>query len=151
MKVLITSLVICLVTGGLFLIPQQKVPPNILKAFTERFPDIKASNWENEGNGTWEAEFKIRKLEYSVLFDQNGRWLETEHAIQKSEVPRQVLLALAQAFPEHEVEEMESLETPDGQRYEFELENGAMKLEVLMDEQGSILKKESGEEEDEND
>ncbi len=71
------------------------VPPaNVIAAFKEKFPDAQDIDWEQEKNGTWEAEFGENKVGMSASFTAEGQWLETETTIHVTELPGAVQAAL---------------------------------------------------------
>lgn len=129
---------------------KDKVPQAVKDAFAKKFPTAKKVDWEKENDKEWEAEFKLNKVEYSANFLQDGTWKETEHEIKESEIPQAVLTSLKSNFPGYEIEEAEISETAEGTVYEFEIEKGKSEMEVTIDSNGKVIKKQS-EEESEND
>jgi len=128
-----------------------KVPQVVKEAFAKKFPAIKKVDWEKENNTEWEAEFKINKVEYSANFLENGTWQETEHEVKPNEVPQNILSSLKSKFPVYEIEEAEISETTEGTFYEFEIEKGKDEWEVTLDSNGKVVKKQSEEEEENED
>ena len=127
------------------------VPANIKTAFSKKFPKATKVKWEKENDKEWEAEFKINGKEYSANFNTNENWLETEYKIKKSEIPTAVINTLDNEFADYEIEETEISETVDGKVYEFELEKNETDMEVTIDPNGKVLKKEVKTEDDEKD
>ena len=127
-----------------------EVPAPVKEAFTKRFPAAKEVKWEKENDVSIEAEFKIGKTEYSAIFDQTGKWLETETEIKKNELPEVVLSAIAKEFSGLKIEEAEKSETPDqGMLYEVKLEKKEITYAVQFSSTGKVLKKEEGKESEE--
>ena len=89
-------------------------------------------------------------MEYSANFLEDGSWQETEHELEISEVPQNVLNALKSNFPNYEIEEAEMAETPAGILYEFEIEKGNEELEIAIDANGKVVKQSLKEDEDED-
>ncbi|EIJ39311.1 Protein of unknown function (DUF2874) [Galbibacter orientalis DSM 19592] len=127
---------------------QEKVPQTVKNAFAKKFPTAKKVDWGKESNDEWEAEFKMDNREYSANFLQNGTWMETEHEIEKSEVPNTVISSLKSNFPGYDIESAEMTETTDGKFYEFEIEKGNSEMEVVIDNNGKVVKKYSEEDEE---
>jgi uncharacterized membrane protein YkoI len=128
-------------------------PENVAKAFTQKFPDAKSVKWDKENDTEWEAEFKLNGEEYSANFSTDGTWKETEHEIEKSDVPANVKQTLDSEFVGYKIEEAEISETAEGSVYEFELEKGETEMEVAISPDGKVVEKEvkAEEEEDEED
>ena len=117
-------------------------PQKVRKAFAKKFPNIKKVKWEKESDTEWEGEFKMKGIEYSANYLQDGTWQETEHEIKKKSIPANIKTTLKTEFSDYEIEEAEISETKDGSVYEFELEMGEEELEVVIDTNGRVLKKE---------
>ncbi|WP_194852411.1 PepSY-like domain-containing protein [Nonlabens antarcticus] len=129
---------------------KDKVPQVVKETFMKKFPTAKKVDWEKESETEWEAEFKMNKMEYSANFLEDGTWKETEHEIDISEVPQVVMASLNFNFSGYEIEEAEISETSSGSVYEFEMEKGESELEVAIDDNGKVVRKENLEEEDED-
>ena len=126
------------------------VPAKVKTAFEQKFPTAKKVKWDKENEIEWEAEFKMNSKEYSANFNSDGKWMETEYEIKKSDIPSAVKSSLDSDFKGYKIEEAEISETADGKVYEFELEKGKTDIEVAISTDGSILKKEEKKENDEN-
>ena len=118
------------------------VPKEVTSAFSQKFPNASKVKWSMENNKEWEAEFKIDNKKYSANFDIKGVWLETEYKINKNEIPASVKTTLQKEFKGYKIEESEISETALGKVYEFELEKGESELEVAIDLNGKVVKKE---------
>lgn len=129
---------------------EAEAPQKVKDAFAQKFPSATNVEWDRESDTEWEAEFKLNGKEHSSNFMQDGTWVETEFEISKSEVPQMVMDALNTNFEGYEIEEMERSETADGTVYEFVIEKEESEMEVVIDSNGKILKKENKQEEDEN-
>jgi uncharacterized membrane protein YkoI len=140
--ILVIGLVFAAVTTiGFTSEDQDKVPQAVKDAFAQKFPTAEKVDWDKESATEWEAEFKMNTLEYSANFLEDGTWKETEHEIDEAEIPQVVITALRSNFPGYEIEETEMAETPQGTVYEFEIENGKTEMEVAIDPNGKVLKK----------
>lgn len=127
-------------------------PENVVKAFTQKFPDAKSVKWDKENETEWEAEFKLKGEEYSANFSTDGTWKETEHEIETSAIPANVKQTLDNEFAGYKIEEAEISETVEGTVYEFELEKDKTEMEVAISPDGKVVKKEvKAEEEEEKD
>jgi hypothetical protein len=127
------------------------VPENVKNAFNKKFPQAKNVHWDKESNTEWEAEFKMNSKNYSANFGTDGTWKETEYEISEKELPETVKNTLNKDFNGYDIENAEITETPDSKAYEVEVEKDEITIEVVIDEQGKIIKqKKVNDEDDEN-
>lgn len=128
------------------------VPAAVKSSFVQKFPDASKVKWDMENENEWEAEFKMDGKEYSANFEVSGVWKETEYEIKKSEIPVLVKTMLDKEFAGYKIEEAEVSETANGKVFEFKLENDETEMEVAIDPNGNVIKKEvkskEGEDED---
>jgi len=125
------------------------VPAKVKTAFEQKFPDAKKVKWEKENEQEWEAEFKMKGIEYSANFDINGSWKETEYEIKKSEIPAAIKTTLESEFADYKIEEAEVSETKEAKVYEVELEKNESEIEVVFTADGKIIKQKEEKEHDE--
>ena len=131
---------------------ESEVPKAVKDSFAKRFPNLKGVEWSKESETEFEAEFKNAGKEQSANFDQAGKWLVTETEIKKADLPQPVQASIAKEFAGFKVEEAEKVETAnDGIQYEVALEKGESNYEVLLSEDGKMLKKEEKKEKDDKD
>ncbi len=123
----------------------QDAPQKVKDAFLKKFPTAKSVKWEKENDTEWEAEFKMDGMEYSSNFTQDGTWQETEHEIKMADVPQNVHNTLRNSYSDFKIKESEISETSAGMAYEFELKNGSKKMEVAINSEGNVVKKEMDE------
>jgi len=151
MKILKTVFVLIFTTVLLaFTASGEEVPKKVKDAFSKKFPTAKSVSWDKESKTEWEAEFKMYNIKYSANFMEDGSWKETEHKIDKNEIPQPVLSGLMNAFKGYKIEGAEISETAKGIVYEFEIEKGKQEMEVVMDASGKIIKKENKSEDEED-
>jgi uncharacterized membrane protein YkoI len=142
-KIIATAILLVGLSGGLIAFGlKTEVPQKVKDAFTQKFPTAKAIKWDKESDSEWEAEFKMNGVEYSANFLADGTWKETEHELAKKEIPAAIYASLMKEFPLYKVEEAEISETKDGSVYEFAIEKGKTEMEVVVDMNGKIVKKE---------
>ncbi|MEZ4804632.1 MAG: PepSY-like domain-containing protein [Bacteroidia bacterium] len=124
-------------------IETEEVPTAVKAAFSAKYPKAQKVEWEAEEDNTYEADFKLYKINYSASFDQTGKWLETETEIKVSELPEAVANAIKTNYPEYKIEEAELVETHDrGTVYEVDIEKGEEAFSLEISSTGTILKKE---------
>ncbi|NIA30691.1 MAG: hypothetical protein GWP06_12365 [Actinobacteria bacterium] len=139
--VIFTSLVAC---------AQTKVPEKVKTAFQTRFPAAKDVEWGKESDTEFEAEFEMNGKEMTANFDVDGKWLETESTLSKDELPAQVLATLRTQFGDYKLTVAEKTEKV-GKPTVFEVKLGKDEtdMEVVMGENGKVVKKEIKSEEKE--
>lgn len=130
---------------------ESKVPVSVNATFTEMFPNATDVEWEMEDEAEWEAEFKSDGKEVEACFSERGEWIETEWEIEKSEIPESILMAINSAYEAWEIDEVEFVESPEFNGYEFELVMGEEEMEVLVTVDGVIILPEMEDEELEED
>ncbi len=135
-------------------IGQTTVPDNVKAAFEKMFPEAKSIKWSVEDSKTWEAEFKMKCKEMSANFDGDGTWLETETEMKARNLPESVLNVVKTEFAGYRIDEACLVESPDMKAYEIGIEKKEAgtetELEILVSEEGKILKKGQVQEEDED-
>ncbi len=129
--------------------PNTQIPENVLSAFSQKFTAATEIKWSRENEKEWEAEFRMQGKEYSANFDNSGTWMETEYAINEEEIPARVKTTLENEFPGYKIEASEISETDGGKMNEFELKKEGALIEVSIDLNGKVVKKEEIKAEDE--
>ncbi|WP_417887663.1 hypothetical protein [Zunongwangia sp.] len=100
------------------------MPTVVKEAFSKKFPTVNRVNWQKEEVNEWEAEFKLKKKEYSANFLDDGTWQETEYEIENNEILEHIVSSVKASFRGYKIEECEVSETNQGVNYEFEIEKG---------------------------
>jgi hypothetical protein len=116
-------------------------PEAVKAAFKQRFPTVTKVSFDKEGNGEYEAEFKMDGVKMSANFTADGTWRETESEIGAAALPATVTKSIAVKYPKATIVGGAKIETADnGTRYEADLKTGLKKAEVLFDESGNVVK-----------
>lgn len=129
---------------------EEEVPEVVKTAFSQKFPAAKKVSWDMESSTEWEAEFKQDGKEYSANFLADGKWQETEHEINKADIPEAIKQTLAQDFVGYEIEEAEISEKSGGSVYELMVEKGEEEWELVFDAGGKLIEKKAIQEDDED-
>jgi hypothetical protein len=130
----------------------QDVPAAVEEAFNQKYPDAKKVAWASEDDG-YEAAFKLKGKKMEAEFDAKGNWLETDTEMKVKDLPEAVTKAIADQFPDAEIEEAERVSTPQwAEAYEVEVEwekeGKEMEMELVFSKDGKLLSKEMGDEDD---
>lgn len=117
------------------------VPPAVKQAVQARFPTAKAVAWKLKTDKNYEAEFTLKGTEIAAKFDATGKWLETESAISRSQVPKAVRTAGAKQFAACKVVERQTVQRCNEERliYELHLEGAKEVLKVWLSADGAVL------------
>lgn len=119
-----------------------EVPTPVKDALKKQYPTAKVEKWEKEG-ANYEAELKINKVESSVVYDSNGKFLEAEIEIKTSELPKAVTEYINKNLAGKKVKEASKISSSDGKiSYEAEVDN----IDYILDSNGTLLKKEEDKE-----
>ena len=116
---------------------EQNVPQIIKDALTEKFPNVKNVKWDKEENN-FEASFKNNNIDNSILFNANGKIIETEIAIEVNQLPKNALQYLKDNFKNEKVKEAAKIITEKGHLiYEVEIKG----KDLFFDENGNFITK----------
>ncbi len=110
-----------------------------------KFPEIKKVEWKLKEDKNYEAEFKQKDVEVAAKFDDKGKWLETETAIGKSDLPKKVLAKILADYKAYEIIETQTVERAGDKPilYEVHLENTDEILKVQFEVSGAMAAKSS--------
>lgn len=119
-------------------VKESDVPAPVKDAFKKQYPSAKAEEWEKEG-ANYEVEFHENKVETSVVYDSNGKFIESEVEIKESELPKGVADYIAKNLPGKKVKEAAKITDAAGKvNFEVEIDN----VDYIFDSNGSLVKKE---------
>ena len=135
---IITGLLLCLRISYAQNLKETKVPTIVLDAFKKEHPEIKNGKWEKEGDN-YEVEFKLNKIENSIVYNANGNWIEKEVEIKPTELPKNALDYFEKNLPGKKIKEACKITAADGKIiYEAEVED----TEYQFYSEGKLLKQE---------
>ncbi len=116
-------------------------PAAVIHAFQTQFPNVDQVSWEKENANEYEATFYAAKIKMSVVYDETGKWIETETAITIVQVPALVIYGFQQHYKDKTIVAIDKIINNKGEtHYEFEFKNGFRTKEVLFDKEGNELK-----------
>jgi len=125
---------------------QKNPPENVKKEFSQKFADARSVKWGSEEANEWEAEFRINGNEMSSCFDNTGKWLETEAEVSAKDLPSAVTNTLKNEFSGFKTGESSTIENPEMKGFEIALKNEETEITVIIGTDGTVLKKESSDE-----
>ena len=127
----------------------EKDVPVVVKTTLEKSFGVKTAKWDKEDEH-YEANFKDKGKETSVVFDASGGILETEVEIKKSELPAAVMATIKNDFADYKIEEVAKIDVKGITSYEVEVEKGEEAYDLIFDVDGTLIKKVKKGEDDED-
>lgn len=112
-----------------------KIPEIVSKSLLSKYPNAKNIKWDKEENN-YEASFESNKIENSVLFNTNGKIIETEVEIITAQLPKSILNYIGKNYKDQKVKEAAKIISEKGiLTYEAEIQG----KDLLFDENGKLL------------
>ena len=120
-------------------VKEKDVPIALKNSLVKNFT-TNSADWNKEG-ANYEASFKERGNEMSVVFDGAGNVVETEKEIKQSELPLPVQNVLKIDYKDYELEEIAIIDSKGTITFETELERGKDSLEIIFNADGKVISK----------
>jgi hypothetical protein len=131
--------------GGAYSQPlsADKVPAEVRDAVKAKFPGADKVEWKLKSDKNYEAEFKLKDVEVAAKFDDKGKWLETETAIEESALPKEVRATAEKEYKGYKIVETQKVERAGDKPILFEVhfENAEEILKVQLERNGTIASK----------
>jgi hypothetical protein len=126
-------------------LPADQVPATVREAFRSKFPAVSGVEWKLKEDKNYEAEFKLKDVEVAAKFNDKGKWLETETAIEQSALPKKVRATISKNYKAYKIIETQKVEFASNKPILFEvhLENAEEILKVQLQGSGAIESKSS--------
>ena len=146
MQRILRILVTCVVLAGGALcepLPAKEVPVKVREAFQAKFPGVDKVEWKLKDDMIYEAEFTLKDVEIAAQFDDKGKWLETESAIEQSALPKEVVATISKEFKGYKIIETQKVERASDKPilYEVHVENAEEILKVQLEKNGTVASK----------
>lgn len=120
--------------------PGINVPAPVKDSFAKLYPDIKKVGWSKE-NQNYEANFKQNGTEMSLVIDINGKVLETETSITKSQLSKVIRDYIKANCKGFKITEAAKIVDDKGNiKFEAEITKGKLKKDLIFDSAGNLLK-----------
>ncbi len=111
----------------------------VLETIETQYPGATIADVETEENNTLEVLINDNGTYREVYFDTTGAWLYTTTEIKRSEVPASITEALSSSeYASYSIDDVDILETTDGEYYLFELESGNTDVYVKISQEGTV-------------
>jgi len=136
-KVMLIALVFLL---GLQTIAQNKkneeIPKEVKKAFAKDYPNAKNVKWDMEDED-FEASFVVKKVNISVIYDEEAELKETETEISTSALPENVLKYISENYKDYKITGAAKIvDEEDILTYEAEITKGKKKQDLTFNKDG---------------
>jgi hypothetical protein len=120
---------------------QVNVPKSAKDTFSKLYPKTTEVKWDKE-NQDYEASFKLNGKDMSVIFDKDGKVMETETAIEISKLPKGVDKYVMDNFKEYKITGAAKIIKANGEEiFEAEITKGKDKKDLFFDANGKPEKK----------
>ena len=117
---------------------------NVRSQFSSMYPSARDVEWEPD-YGNWKVSFETGTVpnvkEHEAWYDVNGNWIRTETDIFQNELPQAVKDALAAseyASPYLQIDDVDFVETPDGDFYQVDVEVAGVEISLDVTAEGVI-------------
>jgi hypothetical protein len=106
----------------------------------ERYEGANILQAESEGLGTIEVEFIHDGRKKTAYFEKRSNdWIYTTWDVTIGEVPDIVKETLQNSYPDYVIEDINYVERPNANYYEFELEKGIIEITRYITPDGELL------------
>ena len=106
----------------------------------DKYEGAKILQAESEGLGTIEVEFVHDGRKKEAYFNKRtDEWLYTKWDVTIGEVPDIVKETLQNSYPDYVIEDINYVERPNANYYEFELEKGIIEITRYITPDGELL------------
>ncbi|WP_185204571.1 PepSY-like domain-containing protein [Chryseobacterium sp. C3] len=117
-------------------VQQKDVPASAQKGFQKQFPTIKEVKWVKE-DGNYEAGFKVKETETSVVITPSGNILETETEMSINSLSAPIKAYITKNYPNQKIKEAAKITDAKGIiTYEAEISG----KDLIFDKNGKFLK-----------
>jgi hypothetical protein len=142
-KILVLAMSVFLFSNVVFaqVIDKSAVPTDLLNVFNTAYMSPDAVKWEMDYDN-YVARFEKNKTETIVTYNKDGKWVMTETPVTHKSLPAAVKSCLTKQFDIYKENDVEKVDKPDGVTYEIDIEYNQMNYEVVIAENGELVKKE---------
>ncbi len=147
-----TNLLIAMLLVSFTVFAQQvNIPKTVKESFSKLYPKAIEVKWDKE-NQDYEASFKLNGKDMSVILDKDGKVIETETAIEISQLPKGVEKYVMDYYKGFKITGAAKIIKSNGEElFEAEVTKGKEKKDLFFDKNGKPEKKDvSNENEEEN-
>lgn len=116
----------------------------VREEFASMYPDAKDVEWDDEG-AYWKVSFETgaasRRVDHEAWYDKSGNWVRTETDMLLANVPQKIkdyLDASEYGSAVLSDNDIDFVETPEGNYYRFEIVLNGLEVYVNVSEEGDV-------------
>ncbi len=151
-KILLFATALCI--GNMMIaqkIATDNVPVEVSSTFKNKYSGAEKPSWQMDYDN-YQVDFTFLKNQVSALFDKDGLWVESHTYITSADLPKEVRDSLAKQFgvilSTYTIEEAQKVESPSQDLYyQLTIVQGITTYDLVVAENGKMLKKEKRTEE----
>ena len=118
-------------------LPDQ-TPNSIEEQIQEMYPDAWIIETDRE-QGQIEVDILHNHIGKEVRFDTNGNWLQTSWDVRVQDLPESITAYVNTHFAGYRIDDADYYETPSGNLYKLEVEQGASEQTFFLDTEGNLV------------
>lgn len=120
-------------------IPEDKISATIKAFITEKYPDARIEEAEIQ-KGITDVDIVDGAISKEVLFDSTDAWISTSWDLAPASLPAVITDSLKKSdYSTYSVDDVDYFETPTGDYYLLELEEGNKEIHIKMNLDGTIF------------
>lgn len=101
--------------------PLHELPPSVKKSFQTHFPEATKANWIMY-NFDFQANFKVKDIEFYALFDENGELYIHRKEISSADIDNDILEKVKATYPDFSICDMYEIIDRGKIMYKFEMD-----------------------------
>lgn len=114
------------------------LPTSVADFIADRYPSYRLVDVDTD-DGRIEVELMDGNVDRELTFTADGAWVSTETEVRFADLPENIVTVFnASKYDAYEIDDIEFVETPEGNYYEFELELGNDEVEIRIHENGDL-------------
>lgn len=119
----------------------RRVPLNnaITEFISSRYEGAKIRSSEYDDNGLLEVEIYHNGKIKNVYFNSKSNWVHTSWDVRRADIPQPVMDAVAEAYPDYRIDEVDFVERETISYYAVELERGEISIMAYVLPDGTLL------------
>ena len=122
-------------------IKYKKPANNILRVFKEKYPNATFVCWMQTDALDWNVHFNWKQKEYSALFNNKGRWLESTTLVLFDFLPSKIKIHFIKNYNIQSIRKIYEIHTPSSKLYKIEWCYEVSYLQFFYDTKGNLIQK----------
>jgi len=114
-----------------------EIPSVVINSLQSQFPDAKDLEWETNQDG-FEAEFDIKKIEYTVFLTPDGNLTKFKYDTKLSQLPAAIIKTIESNYDKNSIDDIEVLKIGENTYYQIEFDGNVMDKEIVFNSNGEV-------------